>query len=127
MSPDAVRGLPDGRVAVAAETASDHDLMVRALAIYLPDLGLAIHGTLEAREVVREMLGTPILDLGCGDGRFARLWAGGLPQVPKILRCDLWPPAVRRAVTEDGLTLAVAADGRQLRMAIEKLSRGSPE
>lgn len=109
--------LPGDRAAAMPDALSDRDLMARALAIYQPDLGLAIHRALEAREVARETLGAPILDLGCGDGRFACLWMGGPARPPKSLGCDAWLPALRRAVDGCRLSLVVAADGRQLPLA----------
>lgn len=93
---------------------SDKNLITRALAIYMPDLGLAIHRALEARQVLEEGLESPILDLGCGDGRFARLWMGDVFRTMLILGCDLSPIEVKHAITQGRLKLALAADGRHL-------------
>jgi SAM-dependent methyltransferase len=87
--------------------------MTRALALYLPDLGLAIHRALEARQVTEEAPEAPVLDLGCSDGRFARLWTGGLSRPPRVLGCDLWAVELRRAVG-GGVVHAIVADGRRL-------------
>lgn len=118
MIPEGVQALPEEHLA-AAQTASDRDLMARALAIYLPDLGLAIHRALEARQAMAAVLDSPILDLGCSDGRFSRLWTGGQARPPQIVGCDIWLPALRQAVNGGGLALAVTADGRRLPLAEE--------
>ena len=99
---------------IDATASSDRDLIARALAIYMPDLGLAIHRALEARQVLEEGLESPILDLGCGDGRFARLWMGDVFRTMLILGCDLSPIEVKHAITQGRLKLALAADGRHL-------------
>jgi SAM-dependent methyltransferase len=108
------KSLPRNQDSVSSRTPADRELMARALAIYSPDIGLAIHRALEARAVLTEDLGSPILDLGCYDGRFAHLWTRGLAKPPCILGCDLGPMDLKRAVTEGRLTFALAADGRQL-------------
>lgn len=100
--------------AMASSQHPDRVLMEHALALYRPDIGLAIHRALEAREVARETPESPVLDLGCSDGRFASLWTALLPRPPRLLGCDLSLAALRQGTTEGSLLFGMASDGRQL-------------
>ncbi len=92
----------------------DRVVMEHALALYRPDIGLAIHRALEAREVTRETPESPVLDLGCSDGRFASLWTALLPRSPRLLGCDLSLAALQRGAAEEAPFFGMASDGRQL-------------
>lgn len=112
MTSGAAQTLESGRPVARGEP-SDLQMMARALALYLPDLGLAVHRALEARQVTAEAPEGPVLDLGCSDGRFACLWMGGLSRPPRVLGCDLSPVELRRASAGGGMQ-AIVADGRRL-------------
>lgn len=103
--------------AIAGEASVCRDLralMARALAVYGHDVGLAIHRAAEAVLVAEAAPRGPILDLGCSDGRFARIWTGFVQRPPKVLGCDVDLPAVRQARAEPGVTRAIAGDGSRL-------------
>jgi SAM-dependent methyltransferase len=93
---------------------SDIDLMARALAIYLPDIGLSLHRAFEARHVLQEDIKSPVLDLGCNDGLFDLLWRGFYPEAVHITGCDMNRADLDRAIETRTIDKAIVTDGRSL-------------
>gem|GEM_PF-492147 len=60
----------------------------------------------------------PILDLGCGDGRFLRTWHDG--QLQAEVGFDLMPRNVRRAARSGSYAAALVADGTRLPFESER-------
>lgn len=56
----------------------DHELkyLRKALRVFYPDPGLALHRAVEAKMFSKSSLVSPILELGCGDGSFSYLCYG---------------------------------------------------
>ena len=101
-------------VDILSQAPEEGDLMGLALKIYWPDVGLAIHRAIEARHLLLEKLKMPILDLGCSDGKFTRLWTPFLTSSPFVLGCDLDIEELRHGAPEGRAVCSVAGDGRSL-------------
>lgn len=100
--------------AAAGASWSAEDLMARAVEIFSPDVGLAVHRAFEAREVIRRMPeGAVVLDLGAGDGRFTRLWRSHAAPPRIAARLDL-QSSLLGAEGASGEMPAIAGDGRTL-------------
>jgi len=104
----------DSAAAMPRRGFSDLDLIARALAIYLPDIGLSLHRAFEARHVLQEDIESPVLDLGCNDGLFDLLWRGFCPETVHITGCDMNRADLDRAIETRTIDEAIVTDGRCL-------------
>lgn len=111
MTTDTAQATAREAAGVEQAAGSDTALMARALALYRPDIGLAIHRALEARHLKQEHFVEPILDLGCSDGKFASLWSGAGGRPVRVLGCDLSLAELRRARAAPSPLQVFAGDG----------------
>lgn len=93
---------------------NSRDFMAKSLNIYFPDIGLAVHRGFEAQKILMHALYDPVLDLGCGDGKFTSLWSGFLANPPEVLGCDIAAERINEAIRYGRLRHAVAVEGSSL-------------